>query len=143
MHVLKGHSERVTGVARLDGSRLVSCSSDSSLRVWDLKTGKVLHELGLPSPANCLGAAGQFIVVADPVSGMRSAPLDVPYCLRSAVSMSRVLFSSPRLYRGNRWRGRGGGVLSVTSIAILGDKALNGWRQATRRGWQQTKIYSS
>lgn len=58
LHVLKGHSERVTGVARLDGRRLASCSLDGSLRVWDLETGKVLHELGLSSPANCLGAAG-------------------------------------------------------------------------------------
>ncbi|CAN0429852.1 unnamed protein product, partial [Laminaria digitata] len=58
VHVLEGHSERVTGVARLDGTRLASCSVDGSLRVWDVETGEELHSLALPSPVYCLGAAG-------------------------------------------------------------------------------------
>ncbi|CAN0388841.1 unnamed protein product, partial [Hapterophycus canaliculatus] len=47
LYVLEGHTERVTGVARLDGSRLATCSTDGSIRVWDLSTGKTLHEVPL------------------------------------------------------------------------------------------------
>ncbi|CAM9518506.1 unnamed protein product, partial [Scytosiphon promiscuus] len=63
LHVLEGHADRVTGVARLDGSRLATCSTDGSLRVWDLSSGKTLHEMPLPSPALCLGAAEGYLVV--------------------------------------------------------------------------------
>ena len=59
LHVLRGHTEPVTGVVRLGGGRLATCSGDGSLRVWDLETGDTLHELPLPSPAFCLGAAGE------------------------------------------------------------------------------------
>ncbi|CAM9313557.1 unnamed protein product, partial [Pylaiella littoralis] len=62
LHVLEGHKERVTGVARLDGNRLATCSVDGSLRVWDVWTGETLHEVLLPSPAFCLGAAEGYIV---------------------------------------------------------------------------------
>lgn len=60
MHVLSGHTERVTGVARLGRDRLASASVDGTLRLWDLETGNVLHELILPSPACCLGAVGEM-----------------------------------------------------------------------------------
>ena len=65
LYVLEGHKEHVTGVARLDGRRLASCSSDGTLRVWDLNTGKTLHDIDLTSPANCLGAAGQCVVACE------------------------------------------------------------------------------
>lgn len=56
--MLSGHTERVTGVARLGRDRVASSSVDGTLRVWSLETGRVLHELLLPAPVYCLGAAG-------------------------------------------------------------------------------------
>ncbi|CAM9434358.1 unnamed protein product, partial [Sphacelaria rigidula] len=50
VHVLSGHTERVTGVTRLGRDRVASSSVDGTLRVWSLETGKVLHELLLPAP---------------------------------------------------------------------------------------------
>ncbi|CAN0104959.1 unnamed protein product, partial [Ectocarpus fasciculatus] len=44
-HVLEGHTDRITGVARLDGSRLATSSADGSLRVWDVSSGKTLHDV--------------------------------------------------------------------------------------------------
>ncbi|CAM9921706.1 unnamed protein product [Ectocarpus sp. 4 AP-2014] len=62
LHVLEGHTERITGVARLDGSRLATSSADGSLRVWDVSSGETLHDVLLPSPACCLGAAEGYMV---------------------------------------------------------------------------------
>eukprot|EP00752_Nemacystus_decipiens_P007602 g6793.t1 len=62
LHVLEGHRERITGVARLQGGRLASCSADGTLRIWHLETGETLHEMPLPSPPCCLGAAEGYLV---------------------------------------------------------------------------------
>ncbi|KAG2054600.1 WD40 repeat-like protein [Suillus hirtellus] len=41
----KGHTETVRGVIHLpDGQRIIACSHDSSLRVWNLKSGKQIGE---------------------------------------------------------------------------------------------------
>ncbi|KAG1733739.1 WD40-repeat-containing domain protein [Suillus lakei] len=41
----KGHTSRVWGVIHLPGGqRIVTCSSDGSLRVWDLKSGEQIGE---------------------------------------------------------------------------------------------------
>ncbi|CAM9239725.1 unnamed protein product [Ascophyllum nodosum] len=85
LYVLEGHKEHVTGVARLDGRRLASCSSDGTLRVWDLNTGKTLHDIDLTSPANCLGAAEGYLVtglmdgsvVAWQAKNVLSAPTEI------------------------------------------------------------------
>jgi WD40 repeat protein len=42
--VLKDHTAVVNG-CQLDGQRLVSCSADNTIKVWDLKTGKRLYSL--------------------------------------------------------------------------------------------------
>jgi WD40 repeat protein len=41
---MKDHTAAVNG-CQLDGQRLVSCSADNTLKVWDLKTGKRLYSL--------------------------------------------------------------------------------------------------
>ncbi|KAG2050531.1 WD40 repeat-like protein [Suillus hirtellus] len=41
----KGHTERVRGVIHLPGGqRIITCSEDGSLRVWNLKSGKQIGE---------------------------------------------------------------------------------------------------
>jgi WD40 repeat protein len=41
---LNDHTAAVNG-CQLDGQRLVSCSADNTIKVWDLKTGKRLYSL--------------------------------------------------------------------------------------------------
>jgi WD40 repeat protein len=45
LRVLEGHSLGVNSVAVLDTSRVVSASSDKTLRVWDVETGETLQTL--------------------------------------------------------------------------------------------------
>ncbi|MCB0185568.1 MAG: hypothetical protein KDE31_14970, partial [Caldilineaceae bacterium] len=47
LHTLKGHTNQITSVAfSPDGSQLVSCSFDRSVRLWDVETGRHLALLG-------------------------------------------------------------------------------------------------
>ncbi len=47
LHTLKGHTNQITSVAfSPDGSRLVSCSFDRSVRLWDVETGRQLGLIG-------------------------------------------------------------------------------------------------
>ncbi|KIK33656.1 hypothetical protein CY34DRAFT_99201, partial [Suillus luteus UH-Slu-Lm8-n1] len=42
---MRGHTDWVNGVAHLpDGRRIITCSSDGSLRLWDLKSGTQIGE---------------------------------------------------------------------------------------------------
>jgi WD40 repeat protein len=44
-HKFEGHTDWVTGaIYLLNGQRMITCSVDSSLRVWDLKSGKQIGE---------------------------------------------------------------------------------------------------
>jgi WD40 repeat protein len=54
LRTLEGHSDSVKGVAMTpDGKRAVSASSDKTLKVWDLETGRALRALeGHSDPVN-------------------------------------------------------------------------------------------
>ncbi|KAJ8581390.1 WD40 repeat-like protein [Rhizopogon salebrosus TDB-379] len=42
---IQGHTDNVTGIAFFqDGRRVVTCSKDTSLRIWDVQTGELLGE---------------------------------------------------------------------------------------------------
>jgi len=44
---MRGHTDLVTGVAHLpDGRRIITCSDDGSLRLWNLKRGIQLAMTG-------------------------------------------------------------------------------------------------
>ena len=46
LHTLKGHPSWVKSVAfSPDGQRIVSCSNDKTLKIWDANNGKELHAL--------------------------------------------------------------------------------------------------
>ncbi|MCP4655061.1 MAG: hypothetical protein GY856_06535, partial [bacterium] len=45
LRILEGHSEEVRAVAVLDQRRVVSASSDRTVRVWDVETGEQLRAL--------------------------------------------------------------------------------------------------
>ncbi|KAG5186741.1 F-box domain-containing protein [Tribonema minus] len=64
LHTWKGHTERVIGVVRPEGTRqVVSAAPDAKLIFWDLDTGEKIRELELPAPILCLGAAEGYLAV--------------------------------------------------------------------------------
>ena len=56
LHVLKGHTEPVTGcVSTRDGKLLVTVSLDKSARLWNVNDGSAAGDLtGLDCPMNCV-----------------------------------------------------------------------------------------
>ena len=53
MHPLKGHMDAVSSVGySLDGTHIVSCSLDKTIRIWDARTGEeVMHPLKIHTDA--------------------------------------------------------------------------------------------
>ncbi len=45
LHTLEGHADQVTAVAVLDEARVVSASSDRTLRIWDVESGETIRTL--------------------------------------------------------------------------------------------------
>jgi hypothetical protein len=55
LKTMEGHTGLVTGViVTPDGRRAVSASTDETMRVWDLQTGKCLRVLKLPKDRSCI-----------------------------------------------------------------------------------------
>ena len=59
---MEGHTDKVFGVAMAgDGSTVVSCSWDMSVRVWDVETGQAVGKaLQAPSQPGSTGSVGSF-----------------------------------------------------------------------------------
>ncbi|MEJ2750146.1 MAG: WD40 repeat domain-containing protein, partial [Anaerolineae bacterium] len=73
----RGHSSGVLAVAVTpDGRRAISASSDQTLKVWDLATGKELASIALDGSLSCVALAndGVTIVTGDGAGNV--------YCLR-------------------------------------------------------------
>jgi hypothetical protein len=63
---LEGHAHRVTGCAVTpDGRRMVSASWDSTLKVWDLESGKCLHTLYGAGAYNSVAVTSSIICAGD------------------------------------------------------------------------------
>src|SRR5262249_40545059 len=61
----RGHSAGVLGVALSpDGSHAVSGGNDSTVRLWDVKTGKELHTGKAPGSVRCVAYApdGRYVL---------------------------------------------------------------------------------
>jgi F-box/WD-40 domain protein 7 len=60
LHVLEGHTNRVYSLL-FDGKRVVSGSLDSTILVWDVHTGQVMHHLrGHTSLTSAMQIKGLF-----------------------------------------------------------------------------------
>ncbi|MCQ1534932.1 hypothetical protein FTO70_04350 [Methanosarcina sp. KYL-1] len=71
VYTLTGYSSKVRAVfAAPDGNYAVSASSDNTLKVWDLKTGKEVAAFGCDSPSLCIVfSPDNTIIVAGEESG--------------------------------------------------------------------------
>jgi WD40 repeat protein/serine/threonine protein kinase len=67
LRILEGHGKQITGLAvNPDGTRLVSCAPDNSLREWDPATGQQLRSLSLDGfsiPCMAMSAEGTRLAV--------------------------------------------------------------------------------
>jgi WD40 repeat protein len=52
LQTLRGHSHRITALIPLPGEKLISGSSDGTIRLWDLKTSREIGKLDM-GPTNC------------------------------------------------------------------------------------------
>ncbi len=70
LRTLEGHTSGVTAVAVLaDGSRALSGSWESTLRLWDLATGECIAEYVADAAINCVAFARDDLVVAGSADG--------------------------------------------------------------------------
>jgi F-box/WD-40 domain protein 7 len=61
LHVLEGHTNRVYSLL-FDGKRIVSGSLDTTIFVWDVHTGQIMHHLrGHTSLTSGMQIKGKFI----------------------------------------------------------------------------------
>lgn len=115
--VFSGHTEMVTGVAiSADGGCIVSGSADKRVRVWDVVSGKMLHDLsghkgGISSVA--LSGCGDLIA---------SCGYDGKIRLWDAINGKQL----------HELKGRGGGVTFVTMNA---DGSCVAWGSASNTLW--------
>lgn len=70
MRTLDGHSSWIMGVALTpDGRRAVSASEDSTLRVWDLESGKEVLRMDGGAPFMCCAVADNKLIFAGDNNG--------------------------------------------------------------------------
>jgi WD40 repeat protein len=67
LQILEGHTSRVNAVAVVDGHRVLSASSDRTLRVWNPESGEALTMITLDAPVSAVAATpdGKIIVAGD------------------------------------------------------------------------------
>ncbi len=63
-----GHTDFVSGVEFLSGTRLVSCGGDGYLRVWDAATGACVAERRVGGVCTCLAVSTAAVAVASQYS---------------------------------------------------------------------------
>jgi WD40 repeat protein len=120
---MRGHTNRVRGVVHLPGGRrFVTCSSDGSLRVWDLESGTQIGEDWQDDEANeagginmALSSNGKTIV-----TGSRDRKVKL-----WDVKTGKVI---------QRWTGHTGNVTSVCWSAG-GNRVVSGSTDGTARIW--------
>lgn len=64
MYVLRGHESRINALeVTPDGRRLISASSDQTMRVWDLFRGLQLASITLEASVECIAAAPDGVTI--------------------------------------------------------------------------------
>ncbi|KRX76925.1 F-box/WD repeat-containing protein 7 [Trichinella sp. T6] len=81
---LTGHSGGVwSSQVSEDGSRIVSGSTDRTVKVWDSETGECIHTLyGHTSTVRCLALKGNILVSGSRDSNLRVWNIDTGECIR-------------------------------------------------------------
>ena len=119
IQTLKGHAATVTAVAVLDSGRIISASIDNTLRLWDLKSGRVRKTLE--------GHLGWVTAVAA-LDGERAMSASVDKTLRVWDLTSGRILQTLEGHRG-----------TVTSVAILdGERAISASDDNTLMIWDLT-----
>jgi len=111
----EGHQAAVTGLAVLDGRRFLSCSQDTTLRLWEVESGKELR---------------RFEGHAGPVAGLML--LDGGRVVSGSEDKTLRLWDVESGKELRRFEGHAG---KVTSLAVLDGQVLSGSEDKTLRLW--------
>lgn len=105
IRTLAGHLESVLNL-KFHGNRLVSCSKDRTVRIWDLETGNTLRVLrGHRAAVNAVQFSGNQVVSASGDRTIKLWDMETGQCLRTFDSHSRgiacVEFDQDRIVSGS------------------------------------------
>jgi WD40 repeat protein len=119
-HKFKGHADWVTGVIHLpDGQRMMTCSRDGSLRLWNLKSGKQIGEDWRDGDSDvwtiALSPDGEKVVRGSVDGGLRLRDIETDKLIA-------------------KWTGHANGAMSVC-WSRDGQRVVSGSFDGTGREW--------
>ncbi|MDP9119823.1 MAG: TIR domain-containing protein [Acidobacteriota bacterium] len=74
---LEGHSDTVNSVCALSLERVASSSSDSTIRIWSLRTGELLHTIQCSEKPNALAALTADWLASGSLGALKALPIQI------------------------------------------------------------------
>lgn len=101
LHTLPGHTSTIRGLAMANADTVVSCSRDTTLRVWDVESGSCLRVLeGHMDAVRCVVAQGDHIISGGYDKLVKSWSLASGQCLSTSDANEERIYCMAGLNEG-------------------------------------------